>query len=310
LTPIDQVELAFNPTTLWVLNGILGLVLFGVALDLRISHFIDLAKRPVAPIVGLVAQFLVLPALAFALIWALDLPASIALGVLLVAACPGGNVSNFLTHLARGNTEVSVGMTLVSTAAALVTTPLNLAFWGSMNPKTAAVLREIAIDPVQMLLTLGALLIVPLIAGMAIGHRWPTVAARLRAPFKIGSIAFFVVFIGLAFGANFEHFLNHIATVFGPVFALNAAALALGWSAARLVGLPEADRRAVAIEVGIQNSGLGLVLVFTFFDGLGGMAIVAAWWGIWHLIAGLTVALLWSWRGVRAPAATSPGSLP
>lgn len=310
MSPIDQVELAFNPTTLWVLNAILGLVLFGVALDLRFQHFVDLARRPIAPAVGLVAQFVALPALAFALTLALDLPGSVALGVLLVAACPGGNVSNFLTHLARGNTEVSVGMTLVSTAAAIVTTPLNLALWGGLNPRTADVLRTIAIDPVQMLLTLGALLIVPLVAGMTIGHRWPTLAARLRTPFKIGSIAFFVVFIGLAFGANVDHFVNHIATVFGPVFALNAVALALGWSSARLVGLPEPDRRAVAIEVGIQNSGLGLVLVFTFFDGLGGMAIVAAWWGIWHLIAGLSLALWWSWRGVPPQPATSIGTPP
>ncbi len=310
MTPIDEVELAFNPTTLWVLNGILGLVLFGVALDLRVEHFRELVRSPRAPIVGLVAQFVLLPAAAFALISVVPLAPSLALGVLLVAACPGGHVSNFLTHVAKGNTGVSVGMTLVSTAAAMVTTPLNLAFWGSLHPGTAALLREISLDPVQMVLTIGALLGLPLALGMGIGHRAPWLADRLRTPFKVGSILFFIVFIALAFGANFDHFLDHIATVFGPVFVLNALALALGWGAARVAGLPEADRRAVAIEVGIQNSGLGLALVFTFFDGLGGMAIVAAWWGIWHLIAGLTLAGFWAWRGVPADPRPHPGALP
>lgn len=306
MSPIDQVELAFNPTTLWILNIILGLVLFGVALDLRVQHFWALLKNPRAPLVGLAAQFLILPGLTFGLIQLLPIGPSLALGMLLVAACPGGNVSNFLTHLARGNTEVSVGMTLVSTAAAIVTTPLNLAFWGSLRPDTAALLRDVALDPVQVLLTVGALIGVPLVLGMTLGHQAPKLALRLRTPFKIGSILFFVLFVALAFGANFDHFIRHIQTVFFPVMLLNAVALALGWSAAWSAGLPEGDRRAVAIEVGIQNSGLGLVLVFTFFNGLGGMAIVAAWWGIWHLVAGLSLAGLWAWRG--RPEEVSAGS--
>jgi BASS family bile acid:Na+ symporter len=201
-------------------------------------------------------------------------------------------------------------MTLVSTAAAMVTTPLNLALWGGMRADTAALLQTVSLDPVQMLLTVAALLFVPLLLGMGIGARWPRLADRLRLPFKIGSILFFVVFVALAFGANFGHFIDHVGSVFWPVAALNAAALATGWSAAWLAGLPEPDRRAVSIEVGIQNSGLGLVLVFTFFDGLGGMAIVAAWWGIWHLIAGLSLAAFWSWRAPPIVTRRHPGSLP
>lgn len=305
MSPIDQVDLAFNPTTLWVLNIILGLVLFGVALDLKVEHFWALVKNPRAPLVGLICQFVILPAIAFGLIQLLPVTPSMALGMLLVAACPGGNISNFITHLAKGNTEVSVGMTLVSTVAAMVTTPLNLSLWGGMNPETAALLQSIRLDPLDMLLTVGALLGIPLVVGMTIGHRAPKLAGWLRKPFKIGSILFFLAFIALAFGANFDHFINHIGGVFGPVLILNATALGLGWSAGWLTGLPEGDRRAVAIEVGIQNSGLGLILVFNFFDGLGGMAIVAAWWGIWHLIAGLSLAAFWSWRGLPAPVAAA-----
>ncbi|TVQ90439.1 MAG: bile acid:sodium symporter family protein [Deltaproteobacteria bacterium] len=306
MSGIDQVDLAFNPTTLWALNIILGLVLFGVALDLKIEHFWALIKNPRAPIVGLIAQFLILPAIAFALIQVLPVTPSMALGMLLVSACPGGNVSNFITHLAKGNTEVSVGMTLVSTVAAMVTTPLNLSFWGGMSPDTAALLQSIRLDPLDMVLTVGALLGIPLVVGMFIGHRMPTVARWLRKPFKIGSILFFIGFIALAFGANFDHFLSYIGAVFLPVLILNATALLLGWSSGWVARLPERDRRAVAIEVGIQNSGLGLVLVFNFFDGLGGMAIIAAWWGIWHLIAGLSLAAFWSLRGVPKEGPQAP----
>lgn len=294
MEPIDQVQLAFNPTTLTILNVVLGFVLFGVALDLKAEHFVQLVRSPRAPLVGLVAQFLILPAFAFGLISLLDIAPSLKLGILLVAACPGGNVSNFITHLAKGNTAVSVGMTMVSTVAAMVTTPLNLQVWGSLDPDTAALLRDFGLDPLNMLFVVGVLLVVPLVAGMSLARWAPKVARLLRKPLRWLSLLFFVAFVILAFRANFDHFLNHVGTVFLPVLILNAGALALGWGAARLVGLPPADRRAVSIEVGIQNSGLGLLLVFNFFDGLGGMAIVAAWWGIWHILAGMTMAAIWA----------------
>lgn len=291
---IDQVELAFNATSLNILNVVLGLVLFGVALDLKLSHLTDLIKAPMAPLVGLFAQFLVLPAFAFALCLALDIPASMKLGLLLVAACPGGNLSNFFTHFSKGNTAVSVGMTMVSTAAAIVTTPLNFVFWASMAPDTNALLKEVSLDPLQMLVTVTVLLGIPLVGGMSVARYLPGVAARLRRPFKWGSLAFFVIFLFVAFGANFDHFIRHISSVFLPVLLLNAGALIIGYTLALAASLPDADRRAVAIEVGIQNSGLGLVLIFNFFGGLGGMAIAAAWWGIWHLVTGLTLSTLWS----------------
>lgn len=294
MEPIDQVQLAFNPTTLTILNVVLGFVLFGVALDLKAEHFVQLVRSPKAPLVGLVAQFLILPAFAFGLISLLDIAPSLKLGILLVAACPGGNVSNFITHLAKGNTAVSVGMTMVSTVAAMVTTPLNLQVWGSLDPDTAALLRDFGLDPLNMLFVVGVLLVVPLVAGMSLARWAPKVARLLRKPLRWLSLLFFAAFVILAFRANFDHFLNHVGTVFLPVLILNAGALALGWGAARLVGLPPADRRAVSIEVGIQNSGLGLLLVFNFFDGLGGMAIVAAWWGLWHILAGMTMAAIWA----------------
>jgi BASS family bile acid:Na+ symporter len=225
---------------------------------------------------------------------------SIALGLILVACCPGGNISNFLTHFARGNTALSVTMTAFSTVGALFFTPFNAALWGSLNPATAAILREIAIDPVEMFVAVAILLVVPALLGMTVAHRYPVFAARAHKPFRILSLGVFALFVVLALGANWDYFLQYTHRVVIAVFLLNALGLALGYAAAAAARLSQADRRAVSIEVGIQNSGLGLILIFNFFGGLGGMAITAAWWGIWHLLAGLSLA---SWWRRRPPAA-------
>jgi len=287
---IDQVQLNFDPSSLFVLKIVLGLVMFGLALDLRVQDFKNVAQDPKAPAIGLVAQFLLLPALTFLLVYVVDPAASIGLGMILVAACPGGNVSNFITYLAGGRTALSISMTAVSTVASVVMTPLNIAFWGSLNPKTAAILHQVNLDTVDLLTTVGIILGLPLLLGMLMEARLPRVAARLRRPMKYFSIIIFVGFVAVALGNNWQNFLDYVGLVMLVVAVQNAAAFLLGYGSARAFSMPSADRRAIAIEVGIQNSGLGLALIFTFFGGLGGMALVAAWWGVWHIIAGLGVA--------------------
>lgn len=307
-TSIDQLQLAFDPAGLAVLNAILGLVMFGVALDMRPSDLGALVRAPRAAAVGLVSQFLLLPALGFVLAGVVAPTPSMALGMMLVAACPGGNISNFLTSLAGGRVGLSVGMTAVSTLAAVVATPLNLAFWGRLSPATAPLVTRFSLDPLDLAGTLALLLVLPVTVGMAVNAWLPRVAGALRRPFKVGSLLFFAAFVLIAFAKNLDAFVVAIRLVFLPVLLLNGAALGLGYGAARLVGLPEPDRRAIAIEVGIQNSGLGLVIVFTFFGGLGGMAVVSAWWGIWHILAGLSVASAWVWWDRRRALALSrPG---
>jgi BASS family bile acid:Na+ symporter len=293
MTELDAVRLNFSPESLVALNFVLALVMFGVALDMRVEDFRGVTAAPRAVLIGMLSQFLLLPAAAWALTMLLRPQPSIALGMILVACCPGGNISNFLTNFARGNTALSVTMTALSTVAALFFTPFNTSLWGSLNPATGAILREIAIDPLEMFAAVAILLVLPALLGMGVARRYPAFAARARRPFRMLSLAVFVLFVVLALAANWDYFLRYTGRVVLAVFLLNALGLSVGYFAAGAARLPQADRRAVAIETGIQNSGLGLILIFNFFGGLGGMAITAAWWGIWHILSGLAIASWW-----------------
>lgn len=291
---LDAVRLSFQDDGVWLLNIIIGLIMFGVALDLRLDDFARIIQSPKGPLIGLGAQFVLLPAATYLLLtWVLQPAPSIALGMILIAACPGGNVSNFLTHFARGNTAMSVTMTACSTVAAIVMTPLNLQFWGGCHPDAAGILREIRLETSDLFQTIGLILGVPITLGMLAAHFVPTVARRLHRPFQWFSIVAFATFVVVAFVNNFDIFVHHVRWVAVAVCLQNAAALAVGYAAGKFARLPEGDCRAISIEVGIQNSALGLALVFRYFDGLGGMALVAGWWGIWHVISGFAVASYW-----------------
>jgi len=304
MTELDLVRLNFNPQSLWALNVVIGLVMFGVALDLKVSDFRAVLTSPKPVLIGMAGQFVLLPAFTFLLVLAIKPAPSIALGMILVAACPGGNISNFLTHYAKGNTALSITMTAISTAVAVVMTPLNLSLWGGLHPEASKILTVVALDPLEMLLAVFLLLGLPMAAGMWTGHRFPRAAARAHKPVQALSLVIFGLFVIGALAANWRYFLDYVGFVVVAVFLHNGLALVTGYYVARFAGLPERDRRAVSIEVGIQNSALGLALIFNFFGGLGGMAIVTAWWGIWHIVSGVTVATLWS-RRPPVQAATS-----
>lgn len=287
---IDEAVLDFAPGSLTLLNAILAIVMFSVALDLAPRDFRRLSQAPKPLIVGLISQFLLLPALTFALVLLVQPQPSVALGLMLVAACPGGNISNFITHRAGGNAALSVSMTAFATVGAIFLTPLNIAFWGGMYGPTAQILQATSIDPVQVAITVGFMLVLPLVLGVVLNTQRPALAARLRRPLQTLSMAIFAAFIVIALAANWAQFLTYAGGIAALVVLHNALALGGGYTIATLAGLSPFDRRAVTIETGIQNSGLGLVLIFGFFGGLGGMAVVAAFWGIWHAVSGIALA--------------------
>ena len=296
MSEIDLVRLNFNPQSLWALNFIIGLVMFGVALDLKAADFKAVLTTPKPVLIGLAGQFILLPAFTFLLVLAIKPAPSIALGMILVASCPGGNISNFLTHFARGNTALSITISAFSTIGSLFFTPFNIAFWGSLHPGTAQILHAVSLSPMEVVLAIVFLLGIPAASGMAVAKHFPNFAERAHKPFKILSLIVFGLFIVGALAANWKYFIEYVGRVVLVVFLMNGLGLLVGYWSARLAGLAEYDRRAVSIEVGIQNSGFGLVLVFDFFQGMGGMAIVAAWWGIWHIVSGLALATLWRRR--------------
>lgn len=307
--PVDEISLNFDTGTILLLNVILGFIMFGIALDVKVADLQQVIRNPRGPVIGLLAQFLALPALTYLLTQIIDPAPSIALGMILVGSCPGGNISNFITHIASGNTMLSIGMTAVSTIAATVMTPLNFAFWGSLDPETSALLTEVSLDPVQLVVTIGLLLAVPVAAGMTLRHRRPALADKLYKPMRTGSMIFFGLFVLAAFVGNWQNFLDYVGLVVVAVLVHNAIALGSGYAAAAATRLPERDRRAIAIEVGIQNSALALALIFGFFGGLGGMALVAAWWGIWHIISGMVLARVWGSRPTTPPPLEEEGVL-
>ena len=298
MTAIDAIRINFDQEKLFILNLCIAFIMFGVALDLRLENFKELTKRPKATIVGLSSQWILLPALTILLILIVKPAPSIALGMLLVSACPGGNVSNFAVHLSGANTELSVLMTSVSTLGAVLITPLYFAYLAPLIPGTESLRQSIQVDPMAMVGTIIQLIIVPLIAGMLVQYRFPQMAAVLKRPIRSLSMIIFLGFVVFAIYVNFDNLLSYVHIVFLIVLVHNAVALVSGYTWAKMNRLPQRDARAISIETGIQNSGLALVLIFNYFDGLGGMALIAAWWGVWHLISGFSLAMLWQKRKI------------
>lgn len=310
---LDELRLNFSQASLHIMNITIGFIMFGVALDIKWGQFRDVLRNPRKVAVGLFAQFLILPAITFLAVWLLGgyITPAVAFGMLLVASCPGGNVSNFISSVAKANVALSVSLTAAGTVLAVIFTPLNFAFWGKLYSTTSPLLRPIVIDPLDMFRTVVILLGIPVALGILFSQQLPKVTDKIKKPIKTLSIVIFAAFVVLAFRNNYNYFLQYAQWIVIIVFIHNAMALTSGYLTARVFGLNRIDRRTISIETGIQNSGLGLVLLFNpkIFPpelNMGGMAFIAAWWGIWHILAGLGLATFWSWaRPARQTEAVS-----
>lgn len=287
---LDNAVLKMNEDNILFMNISLGFIMLGVALKLRVKDFILVFSAPKSVIIGFLSQFVALPFLTYLLVLILNPMPSVAMGMMIVAACPGGNISNFMTALANGNTALSVCMTAIASISAVFMTPINISFWGGLYAPTSVILNEVSLDFFEMLKIVGMILLIPLIIGMLLRAFKPKIADILLPVTHYGSILIFGGIVVFAFGANTDLFVKYIHLIIFIVLAHNTIGIFTGYSLARLFKLPGPDQKTLAIETGIQNSGLGLGLIFAFFDGMGGMAIVAGWWGIWHIISGLSIA--------------------
>lgn len=312
LQVLDDIRLNFSVKGLFVLNLTLAFIMFGVALGIKVEHFQNIWNNKKLPILGFASQFFLLPAVTFLLIVILHryITPSIAMGMILVASCPGGNISNFISSLARGNAALSVTLTAIATLSAIILTPFNFLFWGGLYSRISSrfnsehLLRPLEIQPFDVFQTVFILLGIPLIIGMLVNHYLPRTTEKINKPIKILSIVLFAAIVILAFRNNYDYFVHYIKYIFLLVLLHNAIGLATGYIFAGAFRCGEADRRTITIETGIQNSGLALVLLFNpkiFPESIanGGMAFIAAWWGIWHILSGLLIAAYWSARRPR-----------
>lgn len=303
LEALNGVTINFGEGGMFIVNIILAFVMFGVALGIKTQTFKDVFTSPKSVIVGVLLQWVALPAVTFAIALALSpwITPMIALGMILVASCPGGNISNFITSLSRGNIELSVSMTALTTALAPVITPFNFFFWGSLYSQIISIkthIPRLVIPFFPMLEQILLLLGVPIVLGLIFSRYFPNATKKITKPAQIISILLFLGMVAVSFSQNFQIFLDNIFYVFFIVMLHNGSALATGYFGGRLAKLPVRDCRSMTVETGIQNSGLGLILLFNpaifppeiWHGHYGGMLFITAWWGIWHIISGLTVA--------------------
>ncbi len=286
----DPITINFSEGSLTVLNVCLALIMFGVALSIKLEHFRQLRSDRKALLTGLFCQYILLPIITVTLIYVLSPSNEIALGMILVAACPGGNASNFFSMLAKGNIALSVTLSAITSVFCFLVTPLSFFFWSSLVPGLSQRVQSFEISFLGLFINMIIILLLPLIAGMTFAHYYPKTTEKISTIFRTFSILVLISFIGVAFMNNFSVFKDHIFSVFWLVLLHNGLGLMGAYYFSILLKNKESVNRSVAIETGIQNSGLGLVLIFTFFQGNGSMALVAAWWGIWHLVSGFTFA--------------------
>ena len=307
LQEIDSIRLNFNNDGRLFLNLTIAFIMFGIALELKPDDFKKLFRSPKPALVGILSQFLLMPLLTFLLASALGdfITPTIGMGMILVSACPGGNISNFISSLAKGNVALSVSLTAFSSLGGLFLPPFNFAFWGNLylefGAKTAdnALVQSLSVDAVDVLQTIVMILGIPLVLGIFVNLKFPRFTESVVQWIKRFSILVFIALIAIIFGSNFDLFLKYIKYIFLIVLVHNALALTMGFYTGRLFGLAQRESKTIAIETGIQNSGLALALLFNpdvFPQDLpiGGMAFIAAWWGVWHIISGLTIAGFWS----------------
>jgi BASS family bile acid:Na+ symporter len=290
---LSNVRIDFSEDNLLFLNLALAFIMFGVAIGIETKNFQELLKNPKSVITGVISQFVLLPALTFLLVLLLNPVAGLGLGMILVAACPGGNVSNFFSSISKGNVALSITLTAIATILATIMTPINFELYSSLylGDKLNMGMK---MDAIAMMKTVFFLLVIPLIIGIVFSAKLPVLTKKINQPIKVLSFLMLIAIIVFAFLKNLELFMEYYHYIIFIVFIHNLLALGSGYGLSKLFGNKEQDNRTISIETGIQNSGLGLVLIFSIFDGNGGMALITAWWGIWHIISGIVISLVYS----------------
>jgi BASS family bile acid:Na+ symporter len=276
--------LLLRPT---LINYLLGVVMFGMGLTLNLHDFRIVFSRPKDVIIGCLAQFTIMPLLAWALAWVFRLDEALALGVVLVGCCPGGTASNVITYLAKGDLALSVGMTGVSTLLAPLLTPLLT--WALAG-------KSIHVDVASMILSILWVVILPIIVGLLVKWLWPKFTEEATDYLPAFSTIAIALIVAIVISANADKLLAGGLIIVLVVVLHNICGLGLGYLIGHLLGLASQKKRAISIEVGMQNSGLASSLAATHFAAYPLATIPGAIFSVWHNLSGAAVAYLYRRR--------------
>ena len=276
---------AFSGLKPTIINPLLGIIMFGMGMALRIEDFSIVFSRPRDVVIGCLAQFTIMPLLAFALSRLFSLDEALAVGVLLVGCCPGGTASNVITYLAKGDLALSVGMTATSTVLAPVATPLLV--WLLAG-------KMVNVDVAGMLLSILWVVILPIVAGLVVKWLWPKFTEKATAYLPaLSSLAIALIAL-IVISANAQKLLMGGLVIILVVVLHNLSGLALGYLIGKLLHMPAAKRKAISIEVGMQNSGLASGLATLHFAVYPMATIPGAVFSVWHNISGAVVARIYA----------------
>jgi BASS family bile acid:Na+ symporter len=266
---------------------LLGIVMFGMGLTLKAVDFKIVATKPLPVIIGVCAQFVIMPSVAFLIAYGMKLPPELAAGLVLLGAVPGGTASNVMVYLAKGNLPLSIAMTSLSTIIAPIATPLILLMLAG---------QWMPIDPVSMFLSITQVIIVPIILGITIRKFFPGAVDKSITVIPLISVLAIIIIVSAVVSANVESIVSSGLLIFSAVILHNTFGLLLGYLAAKVLGLDEGTRRAISIEVGMQNSGLGVALATAHLGPLAALPSVLG--AVWHNISGPILATYWSKKPV------------
>ena len=269
---------------------LLGVIMFGMGLTLAPSDFKILGQHPKAVLIGVVAQFVIMPTTAYLLSRALNLPPEVAIGVVLVGACPGGTASNVMTYLARGNVALSVAVTSISTLLAPLLTPAVFFLFAN---------QWIDVSATTMLVSILQMVLLPIVLGVVAHTLFRKQTAAAIDVLPLISVLAIVLIIGAVVAGSRAQIIETGLLIFGVVVLHNAIGYALGFLAAKLFGLPYDAQKTLAIEVGMQNSGLGAALATAHFAMMPLVAVPSAIFSVWHNISGSLLASYWATKAEK-----------
>lgn len=267
---------------------LLGIVMFGMGLTLKASDFAIVFRKPLPVIIGVLAQYIIMPGVAYLLAVILHLSPELSAGLVLVGACPGGTASNVMVYLAKGDVPLSVAMTSVSTVLAPILTPLVLLVLAG---------QWIPVNATSMFLSIVEVIIIPIIVGLLINVFFPRTVEKSTEALPLVSVVAIVAIVAAVVAGSQETIATSGLILFAAVILHNLFGLFLGYLAGIATGLNETRRRAISIEVGMQNSGLGASLATTYFNPA--TALPSAIFSVWHNISGPLLATIWSQRPVK-----------